>query len=320
MKLGILGAADIAFRRFLPALKKCPDITYAGVASRTPEKAARFVEAYGGNGYSSYEALIADKSIDAVYVPLPPALHYEWGKKVLESGKHLLMEKPFTASLRETETLLALAEEKHLAVYENYMFLYHSQLQKIKAMLADRTFGELRLFRMSFGFPKRAEGDFRYNKALGGGALLDCGGYPVRLALELLGDTTRVMQAKLSQPEGYEVDLYGSAVLENKDGLCAQISFGMDNSYKCELEIWGSRASLFTDRIFTAPPTCQPVLYCKRQDTIQKVRLDADDAFFKSICVFQIACTEERFKCMRRREIKQQNILTDQIRRGGKQI
>lgn len=109
MKIGILGTADIAFRRFLPALQKCPDITYAGVASRTPEKAMRFVEAYGGKAYSSYDALLSDETVDAVYVPLPPALHYEWGKKAVEAGKHLLMEKPFTTSLEDTKNLLALA-------------------------------------------------------------------------------------------------------------------------------------------------------------------------------------------------------------------
>ena len=86
MRLGILGTADIAFRRFLPALRKCPEIEYAGVASRTPEKGKPFADSFGGIVYPSYDALLADESIDAVYVPLPPALHFEWGKKALEAG------------------------------------------------------------------------------------------------------------------------------------------------------------------------------------------------------------------------------------------
>lgn len=288
MQIGILGTADIAFRRFLPALKKCPGMEYAGVASRTLEKTERFVEMYGGRGYPSYEALLEDEHIDAVYVPLPPALHYEWGKKVLLAGKHLFMEKPFTTSLAETEELLRLAEEKGLAVHENYMFLYHSQLAKVKELISDGALGEIRLYRMAFGFPKRAEGDFRYNKALGGGALLDCGGYPVRLALELLGESTKVIQARLVQPKGYEVDLYGSAVLENDAGMCAQISFGMDNSYKCELEVWGSKRSLMADRIYTAPAEFQPVLHIKEQSGERTLTLSDDDAFLNSIHMFSI--------------------------------
>lgn len=286
LRLGILGTADIAYRRFLPALQKCGEITYAGVASRTPEKGKKFQETYGGRVYESYSDLLADETIDAVYVPLPPALHYQWGKKVLESGKHLLMEKPFTANLRDTDELLKLAEEKGLTVHENYMFLYHSQLRKIKEMIADGSLGEIRLYRMSFGFPMRGKNDFRYKKDLGGGALLDCGGYPIRLALDLLGDTAIVVQSRLYQPVGFEVDLYGNAVLENQDGQVAQISFGMDNAYQCQLEVWGSKATLIAPRIFTAGDGIKPPMILRSSSDEQQMELEADDQFLHSIEMF----------------------------------
>lgn len=317
MRIGILGAADIAFRRFLPALKKCPEIEYAGVASRTPEKTAHFIDCYGGKGYSSYEALLADEHIDAVYVPLPPALHYEWGKKVLLAGKHLFMEKPFTTSLAETEELLHLAEEKGLAVHENYMFLYHSQLARIKSLIADGALGDIRLYRMAFGFPKRGENDFRYNKALGGGALLDCGGYPVRLALELLGEGAGVTQAKLVQPSGYEVDLYGSAVLENNAGDCAQISFGMDNAYQCQLEVWGSEATLIAPRIFTAGPDLKPILLRRTSSSENTLELPADDQFLKSIQEF-VRLVGERGKQPNRSAIANQIRHMEMIQRQNR--
>ena len=319
MRIGILGTADIAFRRFLPALKKCPAFTYAGVASRTPDKTVRFVVAYGGQAYENYDALLSDKSIDAVYVPLPPALHYEWGKKVLLAGKHLFMEKPFTTSLSEAEELLSLAKEKGLAVHENYMFLYHSQLTKIKALIADGTLGDIRLCRMSFGFPKRSEGDFRYSRALGGGALLDCGGYPVRLALELLGESARVTQARLIQPEGYEVDLFGNAVLENRSGLCAQVSFGMDNAYQCQLEVWGSRATLIAHRIFTAGPELRPPLLLRTSTGEEAVELEADDHFQNSLQQLQRCVEEQTLRAQQRRSIRQEQALLAQITRLGRE-
>ncbi len=287
MKIGILGTSDIAFRRFLPALKKCEGVTYAGVTSRTPEKGKPFQEQYGGTVYDGYDTLLNDSSIDAVYVPLPPALHAEWGEKVLESGKHLLMEKPFTTCPEDTEKLLSLAKQKGLAVHENYMFLYHSQLQKIKALIANGKLGEIRLYRMAFGFPKRGGNDFRYVKALGGGALLDCGGYPVRLALELLGQSAEVTQARLTTPADHEVDLYGSAVLENEVGQCAQISFGMDNAYQCQLEVWGSKATLIAPRVFTAGADVEPSLILRTSTGESSMELPADDQFLHSI---------ERFK------------------------
>ena len=286
MRIGVLGTADIAFRRFLPALQKCPEMEYRGVASRMSEKTERFVAAYGGKGYPSYASLLEDKEIDAVYVPLPPALHYEWGRKALMAGKHLFMEKPFTVTLEETEELLRLAEEKGLTVHENYMFLYHSQLARVKELIAGGALGEIRLYRMSFGFPKRGEGDFRYNKALGGGALLDCGGYPVRLAMELLGESVKVTQARLVQPEGYEVDLYGSAVLENAAGECAQLSFGMDNAYQCQLEVWGSKATLIAPRIFTAGPELKPPMLLRGPGGEERLEIEPDDQFLGSVKEF----------------------------------
>ncbi len=317
MKIGILGTSDIAYRRFLPALKKCANLTYAGVASRTPEKGKPFQEQYGGQIYDGYDALLADESIGAVYVPLPPALHCQWAKKALEAGKHVLLEKPFATSPEQTETLLTLAEEKGLAVHENYMFLYHRQLALIKRYIESGELGQLRLLRMAFGFPKREGNDFRYNRELGGGALLDCGGYPVRLAQELLGGSARVTQGRLVEPEGYEVDLYGSAVLENNEGLCAQVSFGMDNAYQCQLEVWGSKATLIAPRIFTAGADLAPrlILHGAGGETVTDV--EPDDQFLHSIERFVQSVEDENARKQMRQAIRRQSQAVDVIRQGG---
>lgn len=314
IQIGILGTSEIAFRRFLPALSACQEFEYVGVASRTLDRGEAFVESFGGRIYDGYDALLADRSVEAVYIPLPPALHFEWGKKALEKGKHLLMEKPFTTSAKDTATLLQLAEENGLAAHENYMFLYHNQLEWIEGQVKAGVIGELRLIRAAFGFPKRAETDFRYNKALGGGALLDCGGYPVRLAIQLLGETTRVTTSRLSQPAGYEVDLYGSATLENEAGQVAQISFGMDNCYKCELELWGSEGCITAERIFTAPADVAPKIHTNLKNVSSTLSLPADDSFRNSIAAFesQIRQHNDRHGCIAC--IQQQAALVDAIR------
>lgn len=312
IRIGILGTSDIAFRRFLPALKKCIEFEYAGVASRTLEKGRLFADSFCGQVYDGYDALLADSSIDAVYIPLPPALHFEWGKKALEAGKHVLMEKPFTTSAKDTAALLEMAEEKELAIHENYMFLYHSQLVWIEEQVKAGVIGELRLIRAAFGFPKRGGTDFRYNKALGGGALLDCGGYPVRLASYLLGESARVSAARLNSPAGYDVDIYGSVTMENNDGCTAQISFGMDNSYKCELELWGSKGCLLADRIFTAPIGFVPEITLRTAQGVQRITLPADDSFQNSILKFHhiieklSVCLEEMRNIMMQSKIVEQ--------------
>lgn len=309
MRIGILGTASIAYQRFLPSLTKCKDAEFVGIASRDFEKTKKFTEAFGGKGYGSYEEMLEDPSIDAVYIPLPPSLHFEWGKKALLHGKHVLMEKPFTTNEKDTKELLDLAKEKGLIVHENYMFLYHSQLQKIKEILKEGTLGEIRLFRMAFAFPKRAEGDFRYTKELGGGALLDCGGYPVRLALELLGDSAKVVQAKLVMPKEYDVDLYGNAVLENDEGMIAQIFFGMDNSYQCELEVMGSEGYLKASRIFTAGPDLRPPVQTLLKGQDLGVPFLEDDHFLHSIETFLQGGNAEH--------VQRQAALVEEIKRMG---
>jgi predicted dehydrogenase len=290
MKFGILGASDIAFRRFLPALEKCGAFSFAGVASRGGGKAQAFICAFGGKSYKGYDALLEDAEIDCVYIPLPPALHFEWGRKALEHGKHVLLEKPFTASLDDTRTLLALAEASGLAVHENYMFQYHSQIDFIRSKLPE--LGALRLIRLDFGFPFRGAGDFRYKRDLGGGALFDCGGYTLKLASLLLGGSADVVHACLGYSPDFDVDLYGSAVLRDANGtsgtngLCVQLSFGMDNTYRCRLDVWGSKGNLLADRVFTAPDGFAPTVTIQSESGTANYILEPDDAFAKSILRF----------------------------------
>ena len=299
VRIGIICPSEIAFRRFMPAIQKCEEAEYIGVAyanakewfgekeaelsiiESEAKKAEGFRENYGGKVFSSYTDLIASDEIDAVYLPLPPALHYRWAKTALEHGKHIFLEKPSTTSAKDTKELIGQARNNNLAVHENYMFIFHKQLDEIKELA--KSIGDIRLYRAAFGFPQRAKNDFRYNKALGGGALLDCGGYTIRLATELLGESARVVYSQLNKTDGFDVDIYGSAALVNDDGVTAQVSFGMDNGYKCELEIWGSKGSIKASRIFTAPAGFEPTAEIITADGTETVKLSADDTFKKSI-------------------------------------
>ena len=300
-RIGIICPSEIAFRRFLPALKEAGCFEYAGVAIANKEefvgatdeilakeraKAQTFVDNYGGKIYEGYRNLIESDDIDAVYLPLPPGLHYQWAKVALAAGKHILVEKPCTTELTNTQDLLQEAESKGLAVHENYMFAFHDQLQAVNDIVDSGEIGDVRLYRISFGFPMRAQNDFRYNKALGGGALLDCGGYTFKYASMLLGPTAKMKYAQSNNIDGFSVDMYGSAALVNEKGVTAQVAFGMDHNYKCELEVWGSKGTIYTNRILTAPAGFTPEVFIRKGNEEEKRNLPADDAFKKSILHF----------------------------------
>ena len=300
-RIGIICPSEIAFRRFLPALKEAECFDYAGVAiaskeeyigateeilAKEKEKALTFVDTYGGKIYEGYKTLIQSADVDAVYLPLPPGLHYQWAKEAVAAGKHILVEKPCTTAMATTEELLKYAEDKGLAVHENYMFAFHDQMKAVDDIVISGEIGDVRLYRISFGFPMRAQNDFRYNKTLGGGALLDCGGYTLKYASMLLGPTAQIKYAQSNYIKGFSVDMYGSAAMVNDEGVTAQIAFGMDHNYKCELEVWGSKGTLYTNRILTAPAGLIPEVVIRKGNEDEKRNLPADDAFKKSILHF----------------------------------
>ena len=309
-RIGIICPSEIAFRRFLPALKEAGCFEYAGVAIADKEefvgatddilakeraKARGFADDYGGKIYEGYGSMIHSEDIDAVYLPLPPGLHYKWAKAAVAAGKHIFVEKPCTTALATTEELLNEAKSKELAAHENYMFTFHDQIGAVDEIIRSGEIGDVRLYRISFGFPLRPKNDFRYNKSLGGGALLDCGGYTFKYASLLLGPTARMKYAQSNGLAGFNVDMYGSATLVNDEGVTAQVAFGMDNNYKCELEVWCSKGTLYTNRILTAPAGFAPEVVIRKGNEEERRLLPADDAFKKSIQHFR-GCIEDAQK------------------------
>lgn len=315
IKIGIICPSEIAFRRFLPALQKAKNkIQFAAIGIASPDewfgnlanisreqideqqsveraKAQAFISQYGGEIVVGYDNLITSVKIDAVYIPLPPALHHKWAKKALEAGKHVFIEKPSTTCLADTDQLIQIASAQALALHENYMFIYHEQLNVLDEIVKSGEIGDVRLYRISFGFPLRQLNDFRYKKSLGGGALLDAGGYCMKYANYLLGGNAKLVTAQVNYIEGFDVDMYGSGTMVNEKGDSAQLAFGMDNDYKCEIEIWGSKGTIMSSRILTAPADFIPSYTIKKNQDIETRELPADDAFLKSIERF-VECIE----------------------------
>ena len=331
IRIGVLAPSEIAYRRFVPAIINSEIIQYVGVACaqynewdelskdvncipRELEKANKFKEAFGGRVYEGYHSMLSANDIDAIYVPLPPGLHYKWGNEVINAHKHLFLEKPFSDSYEHTKELVENATKNNLAVQENFAFVYHKQLSHIRQIICSGAIGEVRLIRTAFGFPYRGEKDFRYHRSMGGGALLDCGGYPTRLAQLLLGNSAKVLSSALSPARGHDVDIYGSATLCNDKNQVAQISFGMDNAYKCELEVWGSNGILQTPRVFTPTAEMNTVIIIKT-DVCKEIDIEPDDQFLHSAECFAECINDLSKREFRMNEILIQAKLMEDIRR-----
>jgi predicted dehydrogenase len=274
IKIGVLGTANIALKSVIPNIKVMSDyFQLAGVASRSSDKLLAISKLITCNLYLGYDSLLNDESIDAIYIPLPNALHFEWIKKSLNKGKHVLVEKSLGCSLAEVDYLTNLAKKYNLVILENFQFRFHPQLDLIKEIINNGIIGEFRSLRASFGFPPFLDQEnIRYKKELGGGALLDAGAYTTKISQILLGNNLKVNASNLNFNLKYDVDIWGGAYLSNQNsGMFSQLSFGFDNHYQCGIEIWGSKGKLTTNRLFTAPSDYKPEIIIENSSSLKEI-------------------------------------------------
>ncbi|MCP5046871.1 MAG: Gfo/Idh/MocA family oxidoreductase [bacterium] len=316
IRIGVMGCANIAYRSVAPAIWSIPQLELVAAASRTRENAQRFANTFGCEAVVGYKNLLSRDDIDAVYMPLPTGLHHEWIPKCLESGRHVLAEKSLACDYESAKQMVEKAKETGLLLMENYMFQYHSQHQFVRNMIKSGEIGEIRGFRSSFGFPPLSPDNFRYNAGLGGGALLDAGGYPVKAAQFFLGHDLKAKGADLFCDKKRNVDIYGSAYLSAPGNLGVEISFGFDNFYQCNYEIWGSRGKLFVERAFTPPSNFKPTIITEQQDSRRQFQVKADNHFVNCLNEFYRAIEEEDFQ-KHLEDVLNQARLLDEIREAA---
>ena len=337
LRIGVLGPADIAKRRMIPALVASERCEYVGVAVATPDervevpgnaadmsgafkkglqKAEAIRDEFGGVIFEGFNALLSSGDVDAVYIALPPYLHARWGEAVLRAGKHLLMEKPFTVSSDETSKLIDIAKQSGLAVIENFGFVYHPQMARIRENINSGSIGEVRLIRTNFGFPHRGANDFRYKKELGGGAVLDCGCYTLKLATLLLGEDMRITGHELlRQDDG--LDISGTITAVGNTGIPAQLSFGMDQQYCCNLEVWGNKGCITSNRIYTAPAGYEVELSVTCGMETEKIIVKAADQFRAVADTLVDLVNESSTRDTMYEEILTQSRFVESVKRDG---
>ncbi|MFH1855897.1 MAG: Gfo/Idh/MocA family oxidoreductase [Candidatus Omnitrophota bacterium] len=282
IRFGVLGFADIAKRKVIPALLKSKSACLSGIATRGEDKAKEIEDTYKVKSYS-YEALLDSNEIDAVYIPLPNNLHFEWSLKALEKGKHVLCEKPAVLDV-ESALVLAQAAEKHeRCLMEGYMFLYHPQHRKVKEIIDAGDIGEPKLFRSSFGFVLNDPGNFRFKK--GGGALLDLGGYSLSI-IRLL------FKAEPKEASGFacynkeEVDVDFSAVVKLSNSINADVSCSFNRAYECFYQVIGTDGIISLDRSYTTPDNLDNIIHLKTAHGVEQVSVSRSDHFLDMIEYF----------------------------------
>lgn len=226
VRIGILGAARIAPPALVQPARVLDGVQVVAIAARDRQRAASFAAKHGiATVHDSYDALLADPAIDAIYNPLPNGLHGRWTIAALRAGKHVLCEKPFTANADEAESVAEVARASGLVVMEAFHYRYHGLTARMLEILASRELGDVRHIDTWLCFPLPVA-DIRWQLDLAGGALMDAGCYAVHLLRTLAGaePTVRTARAKLKSPQ---VDRYLTAELEFADGRTGTITASM---------------------------------------------------------------------------------------------
>ena len=250
----MLGAADIAVKKVIPAMRRSERSQVVAIASRDRAKAEAAAGALGiPRSYGSYEELIDDPDVEAIYNPLPNHLHVPWSIRAAEAGKHVLCEKPIALSAAEARELLAVRDRTGVQIGEAFMVRTHPQWLAVKQLVDDGRIGELRLVLGHFSYFRRDPTDIRSRREWGGGALLDIGCYPITLSRWLFGAEPISVVGQVDRDPDFDVDRLSSGLLRFPTGQASFTCGGQLVSYQ-RMQIFGTAARIEVEIPFNAPP------------------------------------------------------------------
>ena len=279
VRWGILGCARIAINRVIPGMQMVPEAALAAVASRTLSKAHEVaqqfdVQAAGGSprAYGSYEALLADPEIEAVYIPLPNGFHAEWSIRALQAGIHVLCEKPLALSVQEVDEMTAASLQAERVLAEAFMYRHHPQTVLAGEWAQSGRLGNITLVRATFNFKITSRDNIRLIPQYGGGSLWDVGVYPISFAQYVYaGPPEWVSGTQWVGDSG--VDETFAGILEYSNGRMAQFSSCIRSPFHTFAEVIGTKGRLWLEAPFVGIQRGQSIFF------------HADDGWIEQIAV-----------------------------------
>ena len=274
VKWGILSTADIN-RKVIPGAQASKKVDLVAVASREQARAEAYAREWEiPRAYGSYEELLADAEVEAVYISLPNTLHAEWSIKALEAGKHVLCEKPFTRHPEEVEAAFDAADRNDRLLSEAFMYRHNPQTAKLVELVRDGAIGELWLIRSAFSYGLYDHENIRLRTDVEGGALMDVGCYNVSGSRLLGGEPERVWGEAWYGPSG--TDWIFTGTLRFPDDVLATFDCATALAERDELEAIGSEGSLFLDD----PWHCKmPIIELRRDGQVELLELEPEDSY-----------------------------------------
>ena len=291
IRVGVWGLGRHARRKILPALLSCPTTVLAGVTTRRQDVAKGEAARYGCTAWPTPADMLADRTVEAIYVATPSGLHASHGAIALRAGKHLWCEKPIATSISEARSLSSASRERNLALCEGLMYLYHPQFSTISDLISSGSIGSVLSVKSEFGIPPLEDPGFRTDPSLGGGALLDLAPYPLSAALALVEEPWEIVESHVEHAAAGGIDTSGHALLVTEGRkTSAFLEWGYERAYRNQISIWGELGLIQSELIFSKPPGLTPeVSFRDRHGGLTTIPVESADSFDTMFLAFSEA-------------------------------
>ena len=280
VRWGVLSTANIGVAKVIPAMQKGKYIEFHALGSRDLERGKTAAAKLGiPHVYGSYEVLLADPNIDAIYNPLPNHLHVPWSIKALEAGKHVLCEKPIAMSSAEAQKLADVAKQHpQLKVMEAFMYRFHPQWQRARQMVNEGKIGELRTVHSFFSYHNVDANNIRNIAAAGGGAMMDVGCYNVSLSRFIFGTEPVRVSGIVEYDPGFKTDRLSSGLLDFGSGTATFTCSTQLVPYQ-RVNIYGTTGRIEIEIPFNAPPDKPCKIWYQNGEEIEEIQFDICDQY-----------------------------------------
>ena len=279
IRFGVIGCSRIAKKSALPALLDSKFAELAMVGSCEEETARACAEQFGCNSCGTYEDVLFNKDVDAVYISLPNSLHEEWMVKATGVGKHVWCEKPAALSYASAKKMTVACKKNGVRLMEGFMFLHHPQQAKVRELIAEGAIGEPKTFEGSYTYPMPKMGNIRLNAGLGGGVYNDAAVYPIRASRMIFNDEPFAVTCALTIDPATNVDVKAEMTLDYPNGRTARMLAAFDETYLSTYRVSGEKGHLALERAYAVPNDMAVKIFLEHNGDVQEIAIPPADHF-----------------------------------------
>jgi predicted dehydrogenase len=320
IKFGIIGCSSIARKSTIPAIITGKNSVLEMIGSRSITKAKKFAKEFDCSEFGSYDDVLNNQNIDAVYISLPMSMHEEWAIKAAKSKKHILCEKSATLSYNSAKKIVKECNNNNVKIMENFVFKFHPQHKKFLDLIKKNTIGNIHTFSSKYGFNfSLSKKNFRFNKKFGGGALNDVGCYLISASIFIFKDIPTSVFCNLETNNKLNIDIRGSILLTFPKNKSALLSFGYDNYFQSTYDVWGTKGLIKVERAFNVTKDMKTIISLNQNDKIKKILIPTANQFQLTIENFCAKIKNNTKTYDFEKEFLDQALIMDAVRKSSTQ-